>query len=150
MAAQHRHYDGRWSGREKIRWLMVIRWWYVWCNKGGKPLISPLQVGYNRATKFKILHIKAITIAKIWFILPSIIEFFTIEFDGDVNGARTSRCSMAIDTWRISRKKSFRYQRIRKIFWQRGKKAEIYILIPEESRYEILFFSFIRRREIKM
>ncbi len=57
MAAQHRHRDGRWSGEEKIWWSMVIRWWYVWCNKRGKPLISPLIVGYNRATKFEILHI---------------------------------------------------------------------------------------------
>ncbi len=56
-------------------------------QQAGKALNKPFKGGVQQGNKVQNLTYHAITIAKIWFILPSIIEFFTIEFDGDVNGA---------------------------------------------------------------
>ncbi len=68
----------------------------------GKALNKPCKGGVQQSNKVQNFTYHTITIAIIRFILPSIIEFFTIEFNGDVNGAWTSRCSMAIDTSHIS------------------------------------------------
>ncbi len=56
-------------------------------QQAGKALNKPFKGGVQQGNKVQNFTYHAITIAKIQFILPSIIEFFTIEFDGDVNGA---------------------------------------------------------------
>ena len=53
----------------------------------GKTLNKPFKGGVQQGNKVQNFTYHAITIAKIQFILPSIIKFFSIEFDGDVNGA---------------------------------------------------------------
>ncbi len=67
-----------------------------------KALNKPFKNGVQQGNKVQNFTYHTITIAKTRFILPSIIEFFTIEFDGDVNGAWTSRCLMVIDASHIS------------------------------------------------
>ncbi len=55
----------------------------------GKDLNKPFKGGVQQGNKVQNFTYHSITIAKIRFILPSIIKFFTIDFDfdGDVNGA---------------------------------------------------------------
>ncbi len=53
----------------------------------GKALNKAFKGGIQQGNKVQNITYHAITIAKIRFILPSIIKFFTIEFDDDVNGA---------------------------------------------------------------
>ncbi len=56
-------------------------------RQAGKALNKPIKGRVQQGNKVQNFTYHAITIAKIRFILPSIIEFFTIEFDRDVNGA---------------------------------------------------------------
>ncbi len=117
-----------WSYRD-VRWRLNIdiamvdgqvkkksggRWWFdgdiCMVQRAGKALNKPFKGGVQQGYKVQNFTYHAITIAKIRFTLPSIIEFFTIEFDGDVNGAWTSRCSMVIDTSHIS---MILYERLR-------------------------------------
>ncbi len=71
-------------------------------QQAGKALNKPFKGRVQQGNKVQNFTYHDITIAKIQFILPSIIKFFTIKFDGDVNGARTWRCSMVNDTSHIS------------------------------------------------
>ena len=56
-------------------------------QQAGKAINKPLKGGVQQGNKVQNFTYHAITIAKIQFILPPIIEFFTIEFDGNINGA---------------------------------------------------------------
>ena len=56
-------------------------------QQAGKALNKPFKGEIQQGNNVQNFTYHAITIAKIRFILPSIIEFFTIEFDGDLNGA---------------------------------------------------------------
>ncbi len=56
-------------------------------QQAGETLNKPFKGGVQHGHKVQNVTYHSITIAKIRFILPSVIEFFTIEFDADVNGA---------------------------------------------------------------
>ncbi len=56
-------------------------------QQAGKDLNLPFKDGVQQGNKVQHFTYHVITIVNIRFILPSIMEFFTIEFDGNVNGA---------------------------------------------------------------
>ncbi len=56
-------------------------------QQAGKALNKPLKGRVQQGNKVQNFTYHGITITKIRFILPSIIKFSTIEFDGNVIGA---------------------------------------------------------------
>ncbi len=56
-------------------------------QQAGKALNKPFKGGVQQGNNVQNFTYHAVTIVKIQFILIPIITFFTIEFDGDVNGA---------------------------------------------------------------